>query len=192
MDTAANGRAWSRVASRAGLVVLVALLCMVQGVSQPAWPAPGVDPAADVEFLRLTGILDGFSDSWVSQDGPVSKEEAVVLGVRLHAYVLLRIAEQNMSEPLDRKMNRFYALRKATAKELWGIPVTHWAYPAAMYLSWVDEVAPGRAEEVLRLAGQSRFEFYATLRSTIERTRKAYDEARADEVMQWTVETEEK
>ena len=174
-----------RLAPRFGLVLLVALLCTVKGASQPALPAPGVDPAADVAFLRAAGVLEGFPESWLTQDGPISKEQAVVLGARVHSYVLLRVAKGNRTEPLDQAMNRAYALRKKTAQELWGIKVDHWAYPAALYLRWVNEVAPGRAEEVLSLAGRSRFECYAGARAAIERSASALEEAQADPVMQW-------
>jgi len=168
--------------------VATVLLCGVQGAPQAALPPPGEDPAADICFLRTLGVLQDFPESWLSENGPVSPGEALVLCARVHSYVTLRIGEQDVTQPLDRLMRRLYALRKAQAAPLYGINPDDWAYPAALYIQWVDEVAPGRAEQVLSLAGRPRYECYAAARSTIEKAWAAYEEAQADPLMQWEAE----
>jgi len=185
MSSAGKWSVVRRFGSWIVLAVLAALLCTVRGVSEPVLAPATQDLSADAAFLVEAGILQGFPSSWCAQDGPVSKEEVVVVAARVHSYVVLRVAKGNMSEPLDRPLQRLYSLRPKGAGPVYGIGPESWAYPAALYLRWVDGVAPGRAQEVLSLAGRSRFECYAAARSSIERASQAHKEAQSDPVMQW-------
>ena len=176
-----------RVVARVALVLLVGLLCIVPGMPRLSSADATGDISADAAYLKALGIVEGFPASWLGADGPVSKEEAVVLGARLHAYVALRVGEGDNAESLDHRMNRMYAMRPKDAGPLWGIPPSHWAYPAALYLQWVDGVKPGRAAEMVALEGTPRSVLYRTARSVIERVSILYEQAKDDPMMQWEV-----
>jgi len=169
-------------------IAVLAFLSLVPGgvlvsVAQPR-TAPGEDPREDILFLQSRGILEGFSARRLSENSALSPEEFILLCARIHSYVRLRVAERNRTEPLDQRMKLHYERRPAGSGVIYGIQPNSWAYPAALYLRWFDEIAPGRVDELMAHRGLGRFQVFAAARIAIERAEAARAASDTDPVLQ--------